>query len=180
MLKAMATTPALMSFAEFEQLPDTAEELELLKGELIRLPPAQRPHMKISEIVYKALTAWREVHPEAAVGDIHIEMGYLISSDPKSWLRPDVSITHPNQPGERYYEGAPLIVFEVVSEYDRAKQLLAKVATYFENGSTEVWVLDAALPGAWVYRPGGHATLETKSIHSDFLPGLEISFSEIF
>jgi Uma2 family endonuclease len=39
---------------------------------------------------------------------------------PPTWLRPDVSITDLNQPGDRYYEGAPLVVFEVVSEFNTA------------------------------------------------------------
>ena len=39
------TTPALMTFEEFEQLEDTAEDLELLQGELIRMPPPFRSHM---------------------------------------------------------------------------------------------------------------------------------------
>ena len=117
-------TTTLMSFAEFELLDAGADDVELLRGELIRVPPPQRKHMEICERLFKLLDAalerWKRTNPEAAIGKLHIEMGYLISSDPRSWLRPDVSLSHPNQPGDRYYEGAPLMVFEVVSEYDTA------------------------------------------------------------
>ena len=39
------TTTTLMSFAEFERIEQGADQIELLKGELIRVPPPQRPHM---------------------------------------------------------------------------------------------------------------------------------------
>src|SRR5450759_707062 len=112
MMDDMGTT-TLMSFAEFELLDWGADDVELLRGELIRLPPAQRKHMEICERLFEllkdALERWKRANSEAGIGKLHIEMGYLISSDPRSWLQPDLSLTHPNQAGERYYEGAPLV-----------------------------------------------------------------------
>jgi len=104
----------------------------------------------------------------------------VLSSDPRSWLRPDLSLTHPNQPGDRYYEGAPLVVFEVVSEYDTATRQDAKVADYLANGAAEVWVIYPETRQAWVFRPSvPAATRETAAIHSDLLPGIEIPLDEI-
>ena len=107
----MATT-TLMSFAEFELLDFGADDVELLRGELIRLPPPQREHMQICRRLLKVLDAalerWKRNNPEARIGEVEVEMGYLVSSSPSSWLRPDVSLTHPDQPGDHYYEGAPL------------------------------------------------------------------------
>jgi Uma2 family endonuclease len=180
MLISMGTT-TLMSFAEFEQLPSGPEQLELLKGELIQLPPAQNWHMDVSEGLYQPLLQWRQANPQVNAGRVHIERGYLISTDPPSWLQPDVSVTHANQPGDRrYYEGAPLIVFEVVSEYDTAAQLQSKVRVYLANGAKEVWVLYPASQEAWVYREYNRPTLETEAIRSELLPGLTIPLSQIF
>jgi Uma2 family endonuclease len=113
-----------MAFEEFEQLPDTPEELELLEGELIRLPPRKRPHMEAAERLYEVLKApveqLRRTAPQIPIGRVHIEMGYLLSTKPRSWLRPDVSITSPEQPGEDFYEGAPWMVFEIV--WDRTRR----------------------------------------------------------
>jgi Uma2 family endonuclease len=115
-----ATT--LMSLEEFERLDQGADHIELLKGELIRSPPAQLSHNEIRESLYDFLKAaiqrCRKAHPKLRWGKVHMEMGYLLSSEPKSWLQPDVSRTHPDQPGNRYYEGAPLMAFEIVSEFD--------------------------------------------------------------
>jgi Uma2 family endonuclease len=173
-----------MSFAEFELLDAGADDVELLRGELIRMPPPQRGHMEVCERLFKlldaALESWRLANSEAGIGKLHIEMGYLVSTDPQCWLRPDLSLTHPHQPGERYYEGAPLVVFEVVSEYDTATRLDKKVADYLAHGAAEVWVIYPELRHAWVYRGAGLTTTrETEAIHSDLLPGIEIPLDEI-
>jgi len=181
----MGTTTALMSLEEFERIEQGPDEIELLRGELIRVPPPQRPHMEIGENVYDLLKAavgrCREADPGVKLGKVHIEMGYFFTGSPHSWLRPDVSLTWPDQPGKRYYEGAPMIVFEVVSENDTALQLESKVAEYLANGAAEVWVIYPETRHAWVYqRSTPTARRETHSIRSDLLPGIEIGFGEIF
>jgi Uma2 family endonuclease len=177
-------TTTLMSFAEFELLDAGADDVELLRGELIRMPPPQRSHMQICRRLLKLLDAaverWKRSNPDGRVGQVEIEMGYLVSVDPQCWLRPDVSLTHPDQPGERYYEGAPLVAFEVVSEFDTAIRLDKKVADYLAHGAAEVWVIYPEWRHAWVYRGAGLTTTrETGAIRSDVLPGVEIPLDEI-
>jgi Uma2 family endonuclease len=181
-MEDMGTT-TLMSFADFELLDAGADDVELLRGELIRVPPPQRKHMEICQRLFKLLDAaldrWKRANSEAGIGELHIEMGYRVSRNPQSWLRPDLSLTHPDQPGERYYEGAPLVVFEVVSAYDTATRLDKKVADYLANGAAEVWVIYPEARHAWVHRDAAAATRETEAIHSDLLPGIEIPLDEI-
>ena len=182
-MKAMGTTTTtLMTFEEFERLDDGPEEIELLKGELIKMPPPQRRHMEICERLYKLLDAAleRSRKPDGAAGKVHIEMGYLFPGDPSSWLSPDVSVTHAGQAGQRYYEGAPLIVFEVVSEYDTARHLESKVAQYLAHGASEVWVIHPEMRYAWRYQGSTQAaTRETKAIRSSLLPDIEIPLDDI-
>ena len=178
------TTTTLMSFGEFERIDQGADHIELLKGELIRMPPSQRPHVEIGHGLYDGLKAAvdlsRKTQPNVNLGKVYMEMGYLLSDDPRSWLQPDVSLTHPQQPGDRYYEGAPLMVFEIVSEYDAARHLEAKVAEYLAHGSAEVWVIYPDSRHARVYDNSSPASRrETKSIRSDLLPGIEILLDDI-
>jgi Uma2 family endonuclease len=77
---------------------------------------------------------------DLAPGEVHHEMGYKLGSNPDSWLIPDVSITHHGQPGDDYYEGAPLIAIEVISESNTAAKIDRKIEKYLANGSQEVWV----------------------------------------
>jgi Uma2 family endonuclease len=185
MMTVMGTTTTLMSLAEFERLDQGADQIELLKGELIRMPPAQRNHMEICRRLFMLLNAaielLRKTQPDVSLGTVYFEMGYLLSGDPRSWLEPDVSLTHPQQPGDRYYEGAPLMVFEVVSEYDNARQLESKVDKYLADGAAEVWVLYPDTRHARVHdRSSRAARRETRSFHSELLPGIEILLDEVF
>ena len=174
----------LLSFAEFERLDPRAGHVEVLRGELIRVPPAERVHNEIRENLYFRLRAAVErlhaFHPAAQFGSVHVAMGYLVRTSPRSWLQPDVSVTHSDQAGDGYYEGAPLLVFEVVSEYDRAQPLEGRVTEYLTNGAEEVWVLYPDWPCAWVYRSSETKRRETSSIRSQSLHGIEIPFEEIF
>jgi Uma2 family endonuclease len=55
MMNAMGTTTNLMTFEEFERLPDEPNKLELIDGALIRMPPVITRHMRIVMRLYKIL-----------------------------------------------------------------------------------------------------------------------------
>jgi len=182
-MNVMGGTTALMSFAEFERLDfEGPEETELLRGELIQTPPPKRCHMMLSERLSLALRMaferLRVFNPEIRLGRVHMEMGYQLSGDPPSWLRPDVSITHPDQASDDYYQGAPFMAFEVVSESDTAVHLERRVAEYLSHNAQEVWVIYPDRRHAWVYRPAT-ARLEKRVFHSDLLPGIEIPLADV-
>jgi Uma2 family endonuclease len=181
----MGTTTTLMTFEEFEQLPDEPGKCELLEGEVVRMPPAKRKHMKTTEQLYLLLReAVRELlrrRPELGLGEVHMEMGYRMGSAPQSWLQPDVSITHADQSGDDYYEGAPLIAIEVASESQSAAHLEAKAQMYLSHGAREVWLIYPKTGHVWICR-AGKPTVEQQeqAIRSEVLPGVEIRLDDIF
>ena len=74
-------TTTLMSFAEFELLDAGADDVELLRGELIRVPPPQRKHMEICEATLQ--TVGCRIRSDgstqaqgAEIGELEMEMGY--------------------------------------------------------------------------------------------------------
>src|SRR5690348_5147906 len=83
---AMATSTGLLTFEEFERLPDEPGKLELLDGELIRLPPAKLKHMEIAIRLFRILDGAKKA------GDAYIETGYKVGRN--AWLLPDVSIAY--------------------------------------------------------------------------------------
>jgi Uma2 family endonuclease len=180
-MRGMATT-TLMSFAEFERLEWGADEVELLNGELIRMPPPIRSHMMTCEALYRSLEFavehLRRLNPDRQFDRVHIEMGYYFPGEPGSWLSPDVSLTHPDQPGDRYCIGAPLIAFEVVSKNDTATDLDRKVSVYLANGAAEVWLIYPLLGHALVFNGSGVRN-ETHAVRTDLLPGVEIPLDQI-
>jgi Uma2 family endonuclease len=177
------TATTLISFEDFERLDFGADDVELLKGVLIRRPPPFNEHMDVCEDLYDRLKAGverlRNSSPGLRLGKVHMERGYRFLTDPPSWLRPDVSLTHPDQPIERFYLGAPLIAFEVVSASETAADLDEKVSEYLSNGAAEVWLIYPRKGHAWVYAASGAARLETQSINTPLLPGIEIPLRTI-
>ena len=179
------TTSTLMTFQEFERLPDEPRKLELLKGELIRMPPAKRKHMETTERLFLLLRLIvQDLHrtrPELGLGNVHMEMGYRLGPDPESWLIPDISITHAGQAGDDYYEGAPLVAVEVASESQSAPYLEAKAQMYLSHGGREVWLVYPKTRHVRICRAGKSTVdLQEQAIRSELLPGAEIRFDDIF
>lgn len=170
----MGTTTQLMTFEEFEALPETPERLELLEGELVRMPPAELLHMDIVHMLFRLLDA-----SFTGPGKVYMETGYLLTADPRSWVQPDVSITHADQPRGKYFEGAPQVAFEVASPSNTAPALQKKVRLYLRHGAAEVWVIYPELREAWVYRAGSGTATKHDVIESELLPNIHISLDQI-
>ena len=132
-----------MTFAEFERMPERPGKQELLRGELIELPPAELRHNRIAERLadqLKAALQAAHLRGEAAdLGFAHHEMGYCLATE--SWVQPDASVTHAAQPAGKYYEGAPAIAIEVISPSNSAQAMDTKTGLYCEFGAREVWVV---------------------------------------
>jgi Uma2 family endonuclease len=131
----------LMTFEEFERLPDEPDKCELLEGELIQMPPADLEHREFSALLYDllrdGLNAAHARGEAAELGKVHIETGYKLSAN--AYVIPDVSVTHAAQARGKYLAGAPAIAVEVVSESNTAREMEKKVALYFLYGAREVW-----------------------------------------
>ncbi|HEY2015572.1 MAG TPA: Uma2 family endonuclease [Bryobacteraceae bacterium] len=172
----MAST-TLLTFEEFERVPDEPGKMELLDGELIRLPPAKKKHRKMSHRLLYILKPLVEEGAVAGVGEVYVEMGYKIG--PQNWFVPDVSIEHANQPESDYSEGAPALAVEVISESNTAEQVDYKVKTYLANGGTEVWVVYPKTHRVWVFRQG-HVEEFRDVLKSELVPGLAIDLGALF
>jgi Uma2 family endonuclease len=174
----MATTTTLLTFEDFEQLPSEPGKMELLDGELIHLPPAKLRHMNITHwLLYFLKPLVDQAGPASSLGKVYMETGYKMGA--KTWLQPDVSITHAGQPEGDYLEGAPALAIEVISPSNRADQMDKKVKTYLANGGKEVWVVYPGTRCVWVYRLG-QATEFREVLHSEIIQGLRIDLAQLF
>ena len=171
-------TTTLLSFEEFEHLPDEPGKVELLDGELIQLPPAKLKHMEVAHCIQMLLIhAMGKAGVPAKLGKVYLETGYKFSS--RAWLQPDVSIPYLDQPRGVYFESAPALAVEVISESNTAAQMDRKVKTYLTNGGVEVWLVYPNTRRVWVYREG-HAEEFQSVLRTSLLPGLEIDLQQLF
>jgi Uma2 family endonuclease len=173
----MGVSTSLLTFTEFERLPNEPGKLELLDGELIRLPPAERTHMRIA---HRLFLLWQELVATGAtshLGEACLETGYKIG--PHAWLQPDFSVQHAGQPGDKYPEGAPALAVEIISESNRADQMDRKVKKYLSNGGVEVWLAYPGTQSVWVFRQG-YAEEFHSVLRSEIIPGLTINLPGLF
>ena len=176
----MGDVRTLLTFEQFEQLPDEPGKCELLGGELIQMPPAIRKHNRRSEGLFLWLRdVIMKMHARGlatGLGNTHHEMGYRLG--PLTWLQPDVSITHAGQIEGVYYEGAPALAVEIVSESNTPRKIARKVEALLANGALEVWVIYPDRREVLIHRRGG---VETHSgrFTTDLLPGIEIDLDGI-
>ena len=90
-----------------------------------------------------------------------------------------MSIPYRDQPSEDYFESAPALAVEIISESNTAEQMDRKVRTYLTSGSVEVWLVYPKTHCVWVYREG-HAEEFQNVLRSTLLPNLEIDLKQLF
>ena len=170
----------LLTFAEFERLPDSPGKRELLDGELIELPPAKRRHSKIQHRIHAHLAPYAL---DRRFGEVYTAAGYKLGE--RHWVQPDVSLVSPEQDEagdpEGYFEGAPRLAIEVISEANTAESVDRKIAKYFAYGGEEVWVCYPKTRRVWVYRRNEPAAIEHKELlTSRMFPEWKLNLSELF
>lgn len=123
----------LLTFAQFEALPEKPGKQELLHGRVIEMPPARTDHQQIAKRILFALSKG------LPLSRIWIDTGYRVGH---GWLIPDVSVSWPDQDIENgYLLRAPSIAVEVVSPSNTAAELQEKVEAYLAESGGEAWVI---------------------------------------
>src|SRR6266568_8288060 len=116
------STTTLLTFEDFERLPDSPGKRELLDGELIEMPPAKRRHAKIQRRIDRNLSPYVL---ERGLGDVYTEAGFKLGE--RHWVQPDVSLVSTGQDDagdpEGYFEGAPRLAIEVISAANTAESV---------------------------------------------------------
>ncbi len=167
-------TTTLLTFAEFEKLPAQPGKDELLDGEIFHLPPADSSH---SMIVARIFAVLMRLVDGAKPHRVQVEAGYKVGD--RNWLVPDVSVLHVDQVRAKYFEGAPAIAIEVISESNSAQQIERKRKTYLASGGLEVWVIYPETRSAFLFSHG-HVEEVADELRSQAVPAARIALAEIF
>lgn len=178
----MATTPTrLMTFAEFERLPDPkCGHLELHHGEVIEVATPKHGHVLRQRRLLQLLEP--AAGPESIVWT---EVGYKPLPDHEYWVA-DVMLLSRERwdaiPDDGYLETPPELVIEVLSPSNTAAELREKKKLCLENGSREFWVVDMGYREVEVSTPDGRTiTYGTgHAIPLFFAPGISIQVDDIF
>lgn len=132
---------SLMTFAEFERLPEIEGKRELLEGEITITPPPELAHSRIARQIL--FLFWARLDKSRVWPD---HTGYRIA---QGWIEPDVSVSWPDQRrDEKYFLGSPMIAVEILSP---GEEIDRKLTLYFAEGAFEVWVIHAKRKAMTVY-----------------------------
>lgn len=176
----MTTSTQLMTAEELMEL-EGPNRHELIKGELLTMPPPKFEHGRATA----NLTMLLLLHVKAnRLGAVCTEVGYKLESNPDTVLGPDVSFVAKDRDlrPEGYYLGPPDLAVEVRSPSDRKSRLERKVNMWLSFGTKSVWVVDPRHQTLEVFHANGYRKLlhEKDELVDDTIPGLHFAVSEIF
>ena len=177
----MSTLTHLMTAEELGNLDDGSNRHELIKGELLTMPPPKFEHGVVSANLVMILGQ----HVRAnRLGQICTETGYHLERHPDTVLGPDVSFVSNDRDlrPEGYYPGPPDVAIEVLSPGDRKSYVERKLAIWLETGTRSVWLVNPRRRTVEVISSlSDRRTLhETDELVDDTIPGFRIKVSEIF
>ena len=171
-----------MTAEELMNIDDDSHRHELIKGELLTMPPPKSVHGRVTA----NLTILLGLHAKAnQLGNVYTESGYKLESDPDTVLGPDVSFLSKerlNQAEDGYYDGPPDLAVEVLSPGDRKGYVERKLALWLETGTRSIWLVNPRRRTVEVVSSmSDRRTLyETDELVDDTVPGFRVKVSEIF
>ena len=170
-----------MTAEELMNIPDDSMRHELIKGELLTMPPPGFNHGRISANLMMLLGQFVKVN---RLGDMCGETGYILERDPDTVLGPDVSFVAKDrsQRPDGYYLGPPDLAVEVLSPGDRRSKVEHKLSLWLELGTSSVWLVNPRRRTVEVCKATGERMLfhDTDELVDDTVPGFRVKVSEIF
>jgi len=152
-----ATTTRLMTFAEFEKLPDEAcRRHELRHGELVEVPPPVHPHIWLQQRLVRLLD--RRAENKGVVG---MEVSFRPFAE-YEFYRVDVAYVSyerwnaANRTGN--LRGSPELIVEILSPSNTLAEMNDRKKIFFESGCLEFWLVDLINRQIDVSTPDGVTT----------------------
>lgn len=176
----MASTPTrLMTFAEFEQLPDPREgRYELRHGEPVLVPPPKLIHYDLQRRLRRLLDAAADSRWE-----VDIEMAFRPEREGEFRIADVAMISEERYRRDRgagYIQGAPELVIEVLSPSNTMVEMLDKRDICLQNGAREFWLADPARRSVEVSTPDGRSVSYPAGKQIPLFWGGTIAVDDIF
>lgn len=176
--------PGPLTVEEFERLPDEASRIELVRGHVVREPPAGFEHCGIAAQIATCLNTFVRRHTLGKV--VTGEPGFVLFDDPPTVRVPDVAFVAKDRlPADPrgFARLAPDLAVEIVSPSNTVSEIQDKVIDYLDAGTRLVWVVEPRGRTVTVYRSRDEIRILTVGQEiegGEVLPGFRIEVSEFF
>ncbi len=137
-----------MTAEEYFELPETNQIDELIDGEYIVSPPIALHQLVVGNAYFFVRTTAPAGLTVVSPAAIRFEETYVLEPD-VFWIRPDGDCKLIEN---RYWEGAPDLVIEVLSPSTAKRDRGVKYEVYERHGVREYWLVDAEAQFIEVYR----------------------------
>ena len=177
-------TGRLLTVEEFASLPDYENRTELVRGRLVREPPAGFEHGHLAAVVAHRLKSFADANDLGLV--LAAETGFLLFDDPPTVRAPDAAfVAKERLPPDRhgFAHLAPDLAVEIVSPSNTVAQVQDKVCDYLDAGTRMVWIVEPRRQTVMVYRSRDDIHLLTGADVIDggeVLPGFRLAVAELF
>jgi Uma2 family endonuclease len=167
-------------------LPDRPGRFDLIRGELIEMPPAGGDHGSIGAGLIARL--WLHVDRHQ-LGKVYMaETGFKLFEDPDTVLGPDAAVVRservpPASESRGYLRLAPDLAVEIISPSERPPRTADKVREYLDAGVRLLWLVYPRRRTVTVHRADGSVTVlhEGNVLDGeDVLPGFQLPVADIF
>lgn len=177
----------LLTAEEFAKLPNPVDgsKQELVRGEVVTVPPPSFVHGKVQGRVYFALETYNRA---TKAGQVTVESGVITDTGPDTVRGPDVAFwTFERLPADQvpvvYANVAPDLCVEIKSPSNTPARMTEKVREYFACGARMVWVVDPEERTVTVYtQPGdGRVLWDNATLTGEpALPGFSCPVADFF
>src|SRR5262245_13199301 len=189
----MNDTPALKPMTSddlFALLPSKKVDRWLFRGELRESKVTKRnpSHSGAVMALGRLLGNWAVAEPGMR-GKVHGgEVYFRIRKDPETNVGIDVALATPAQVAvtkkkASFIDGPPALAVEVLSPYDKQKDIDEAIEEYLACGVRVVWIVNPIADTVIVYRPGQEPELFNRNqelVGDPELPGFRCRVAEIF
>lgn len=182
----MAVGTRLITIEELEKMPQTDARVELVEGEIIKMPPAGHEHGEIAGNIFAAMHAFIRKNK---LGKVYAaETGFILHRNPDTVRAPDAAFVtaeraEKTEGKEGFFPGPPDLAVEVISPNDSDEDVEAKVLDYLQAGTRLLWIIRPRTRTITVYRSRQDIrllTAEDTLDGADVLPGFSVPVRELF
>jgi Uma2 family endonuclease len=184
---ASPKTTVKFTYADLLALPEDGKRHEIVDGEHLVSPSPKTHHQRVSAALHYCLMAHVRTHRlgEVFAAPLDVVLGEGDVVEPDLLF---VSNERRERTTDNNIQGAPDLVVEILSEWNRRIDEITKRDLYARHGVLEYWIVDPELETVKVYRASEQRFLRIAelarengdSLTTPLLPGLSIPLGEVF
>lgn len=176
----------LFTAEELLCLPSDGRRLELVKGRVYEMPPADERQTGVAVRIGAALDAHVKGNDLGAV--FSAGTGFVLGRDPDTVRAADAAFVGRDRIPEiglpeGCFPAAPDLAVEVVSPQDRPLDVREKIEDWLQGGTRLVWLVQRVQRTVTIYRPLGDPTELSEGASLDgeeVIPGFTCEVQELF